>query len=197
MRERLRIVPWTSRAGGVQISRVRTLVQLHRWPARSGWASSVADDVPVRVDPGRADRRHRHRPGAVDRGAGRRPPDRERRPRHDRHRRSVRTVARPVRLTWRRTSGTSTPATSWRSPTTKGWAHPAATPTSWVRARAAACSTQPRRPVSSPAPTPATSWRSGVTPRAATPRCGRRNWQNGGRPSSNSSAPSPLASPPT
>ena len=73
--------------GVVQVSRVRTLVQLHGWPTPSGWASSVADDVPVRVDPGRTDRRHRHRPGAVDRGAGRWPPDPQRRPRHDRHRR--------------------------------------------------------------------------------------------------------------
>ena len=96
VRERLRVVPWCSRAGCVQVSRVRTIVQLHGWPARSGWASSVADDVPVRVDPGRADRGHRHRRGAVDRGAGRRPPDPQRRPRHHRHRRSVRTVARPV-----------------------------------------------------------------------------------------------------
>ena len=93
---RLRIVPWPVAAGAVHVSRVPTIVQLHGSPTHGGRASSVADDVPVRVDPGRADRGHRHRPGALDRGARRWPPNPQRRPRHDRHRRSMRTFSRSL-----------------------------------------------------------------------------------------------------
>ena len=66
---RPRILPWPIATGSVHVRRVPTIVQLHGSPTRSRRASSVADDVPVRIDPGRADRGHRHRRRALDRGA--------------------------------------------------------------------------------------------------------------------------------